>query len=122
MQVARYKKTGGNIVASIRCQPARDGSYTLFLWAANSNKIVREWNGNFINTDDDAYKLPKPNARHNGRLLECMAVVAVPAGAAATVVELSVTQDDKVLASDNRLIPPNSPGGLADIFIQLEQV
>lgn len=121
MKTARFRKTGPNLVASITCTPPRDGSYTLFLWAANSNRVVREWNGNFVNTDDDSYKLPRPNSAHDGRLLECMAVIAVPPGARATVVELTVSQGEKVLARDNRLVPPNSPGGLADIFIQLEQ-
>lgn len=121
MQKALFKKDGGNIVAGVTCAPNRDGSYRLKLWEAGENTIVKEWEGNFINADDDSYKLAKPNHQHDGRLLECMVVVAVPGGVGPATVALAVSQDNVELARDMRNVPPGSPGGLAQLFVELTE-
>lgn len=121
MATARFSGSGGNIVARVTCTPKRDGSYRLKLWEAGENKIVKEWEGNFVNDDDDEFKLSKPNTAHDGRLLECLAVVAVPTGVGPATVALTVLQDDVVLASDSGAIPPGSAGGFADLFVKLEK-
>lgn len=121
MVTARFAKDGGNLVVNVTCTPARDGSYRLKLWEANENKIVKEWEGNFINTDDDEYKLPKPNHQHDGRLLECLLVVSVPGGVGPATVALVVSQDGTELDRHSQTIPPGSAGALADLFVQLKE-
>lgn len=121
MRTARFTKNGGNIVASVTCVPVHDGSYRVRVWKKDENKVVSEWEGNFLNTDDDSYKLPKPNSQHDGRLLECLAVVAVPGGVGPANVELIVTQDNRELARDARPVTPGSPGGIVDLFIGFEE-
>lgn len=121
MQIALYNKNGGNLIATVACEPKRDGSYSLLLWEANENKIVKEWRGNFINTDDDTYVIGKPTRTQDGRMLECLVTVAVPAQVGPVTVSLIVTQDGRTLATDSDLIPPNSPGAMRDLFILLKQ-
>lgn len=123
MKKAKFDPVGRNIVVSVQCQPRRDGSYELRLWEANVNEFVTPspWHGSFTNTDDDDYTLPGPLARNDGRQLQCIAVVAVPPGAKPVAVSLAVTQDDQELARDSAVIPPDSPVGMAHLWIQLEK-
>ena len=121
MQTARFDRRGGFLEVVVSCTPKRDGSYRLILYESSRNQIVQEWPGNFINTDDDLYKLPQPNSAHHGRLLEGMIVVAVPPGAGPATVSIAVTQDGNTLASEDALIPPNAAGALAELFIVLEE-
>lgn len=120
MKTAVFDPAGGSIEVSIATTPKRDGSYDLILWEANENKVIKEWNGNFINTDDDEYKLPKPNAKHDGRLLEAMVVVAVPSGAGSCTVSMTVAQDGEELAREEGTAAPGSGGTLVDLFIKLD--
>jgi hypothetical protein len=48
-------------------------------------------------------------------------VVAVPPGARPVTVSLVVTQDEEELARDSAVIPPGSPIGMANLWIQLEK-
>jgi hypothetical protein len=123
MKTAIFTAAGGKIIASVTCRPRRDGSYELRLWEKDANEFVdpSPWNGNFVNTDDDDYAMPKPNARNDGRQLQCIAVVAVPAGSNPVTVSLLVSQDEKVLARDSAVIPPDTPIGLANLWVQLEK-
>ena len=119
METARFMRAGGNIVVDVSCKPKRDGSYSILLWEAEENTVVSKFPGNFINADDDAYKLKKPNRTHDGRIVECLAVVSVPGGLGPATVKLRVSQDARTLAETQADVPPNSPGGLADLFILL---
>jgi hypothetical protein len=120
MKTATFDPRGGAIEVAIEAVPRRDGSYDLILWKADENKVVKEWSGNFINTDDDEYSLPRPNAKHDGRLLEAMIVVAVPQGAGPCTVSMTVTQDGNQLARDQGTAAPGAGGVLNDLFIKLE--
>lgn len=119
METAHFRPGGGSILGTVTCTPPRDGSYALVLWEADENRVVKEWRGNFINADDDSHRLPKPNGRHDGRLLECLAVVSVPGGLGPATIRLTVSQDDRELATAAGHVPPDSPGGLADLFVRL---
>lgn len=122
MRTATFDEAGGKIIATVKCQPKRDGSYELRLWEADANEFVKPspWHGNFVNTDDDAYPMPGL-ARNDGRQLQCVAVVAVPPGAKPVAVSLIVGQDDQELARDSAVISPDSPIGMASLWIQLEK-
>jgi hypothetical protein len=119
MTTATFDAAGGPITIAVSCQPNRNGSYTLILWEALVNKVVAEFRGNFLNTDDDSYPLDKPNAAHDGRLVEAMVVVAIPAGVGPSDVVLTVSQDGAELARETGTVAPGSPGQLVDLFITL---
>src|SRR4051812_30381406 len=106
MAVAKFDPNGGPINVEVSCDPNRNGSYTIKLWEANSNKVAKKYPGNFLNTADDDYDLDVPNEDHDGRLLEAMVVVAIPPGVGASKVSMVVSQDDNVLASDAGSVPP----------------
>jgi hypothetical protein len=119
VKTARFNPQGGPIVAAVTCVPRRDGSYTLTLWNHNENAFGLRVSGNFINTADDSFTMSTPNSQHNGRLLEVIATVAVPPGTGGSDVCLIVLQDGAELARDCSPIPPNSPAGMADLFVEL---
>lgn len=120
VKTARFDPDGDAINAAITCSPKRDGSYDLILYEKDKNKVVKEWAGNFINTADDDYDLPKPTAKNDGRLLEAMIVVAVPGGAGPCTVSLVVSQGGTELARETGTVAPGTAGGLVDLFIGLE--
>jgi hypothetical protein len=119
MPTARFDPAAGPINVAVSCEPNRNGSYVIKLWEANVNRVVKEFPGNFLNTDDDAFDLDRPNSAHNGRLVEAMVVVAIPAGVGPSTVRLTVSQGGRTLATDSGVVPPNSPGSLVDLFINL---
>jgi hypothetical protein len=121
MNQAVFDPAGGRIEVGVFCAPNRNGSYTIFLWEADKNEIVKEYPGNFINTDDDTYELAKPNARHDGRLVEAMVVVAIPSGVGPSDVTLTIAQDGNELAMETASVLPGSPGQMVDLFIKLRK-
>ncbi|HEV7389296.1 MAG TPA: hypothetical protein VGN73_11855 [Gemmatimonadaceae bacterium] len=120
MAVAKFDPGGGAIKVAVSCDPNRNGSYTIKLWEANANQVIKKYPGNFLNTADDEYTLDPPNSRHDGRLLEGMIVVAVPPGVGPSEVKMVVSQEGTELAEDKRSVVPGSPGELVDLFIELE--
>lgn len=119
MKQATFDPAGGKIEVGVTCDPNRNGSYTIMLWEAGRNEIVKEYPGNFINTDDDTYQLAKPNARHDGRLVEALVVVAIPSGVGPSEVTLTLSQDGKELANESAIVPPGSPGQMVDLYLLL---
>jgi hypothetical protein len=119
MKQATFDPTGGRIEVGVTCDPNRNGSYTIFLWEGGKNEIVKEFPGNFINTDDDSYQLAKPNSRQDGRLVEALVVVAIPSGVGPSDVTLAISQDGNELATESAIVPPGSPGQMVDLFIML---
>jgi hypothetical protein len=118
VKTAHYSSSGGPLTAEVTCAPKRDGSYSLTLWKADENAFAKRWEGNFINTDDDSFKLPGALASQDGRLVEAMCVIAVPHGASRTKATLVIRQDDHELARIAKVVPPG-PGSLVDLFVQL---
>jgi hypothetical protein len=120
MSVARFDPGGGPIKVAVSCVPSRNGSYTIILWEANANEVVKKYPGNFLNTADDEYSLDRPNSAHEGRLLEGMIVVAIPPGVGPSTVSMAVTQDSVELAKESGSVAPGSTGQLVDLFIELQ--
>ena len=120
MHVATFDPAGGPLTVRITCDPNQNGSYRITLWEADENKIVRRFPGNFVNTADDAFELDTPTAEHDGRLVEALAVVAIPGGMGPSDVTVTVLQGGRALASDSAIVPPASPGQMVDLFVALE--
>jgi hypothetical protein len=121
MKSVKFRANGGKIIASVRCEPKRDGAYDLKLWEVNTNGIVppSPWHGNFINVDDDDFALPRPNSANDGRMLQCLVVVAVPPTAKPSTVSLIVTQDDKELGREEKEAPPDSADQTINLWLKL---
>jgi len=119
MPTARFNAAGGPIQVAIACEPNRNGSYRIFLWEVDRNRIVREYAGNFLNPADDVHDLDLPNPQHDGRLVEGMIVVAIPPGTGPSIVSMEIRQDGNLLAREEREVPPDSPGTMVDLFIEL---
>ena len=100
MQTVKFKKNGGPITVEIRAGYAQPGSYSLFLWEANVNKIVFEAKGNFINTDDDKYQLPLPNDVNDGRIIDVVIILVITPPINNYYVEVIVEQDKVVIGKE----------------------
>jgi hypothetical protein len=122
VKIARFDPAGGPITVGVTCTPNRNGSYTIMLWKAGENEVLARYRGNFINTDDDEYDLDGPTGAHKGRLVEALVVVAIPSGVGPSDVTLTLSQDGVELQHETAIVPPGSPGQLADLFVQLESV
>jgi hypothetical protein len=121
MATAVFTKDGGRLSAEVVLSERRDGSYDLRLWHSDLNKKIKEWSGNFKNTDDDRYDLPMPPSVNDGRFVQALVVIAVPTGVNPCVVSLIVRQDGKELAREERLVPPGSVDVLSQLWIDLEE-
>lgn len=118
MKIAQFDPQGGPVTAEVTLSNGKEGSYTLYLWESASNTIVQKWRGNFQNAADDAYELPKPLAKLDGRLVEALVTVARgPAKA-----KLTITQGGEVLQTAELAVPKGAIGVSPDLFIQLEAV
>lgn len=100
MQIAKFKKNGGPIIVDIRAGYAQPGTYSLFLWEANVNKIVLEAKGNFINNDDDKYPLPLPNDLNDGRIIDVGLTFVITPPINNYYAEVIATQDGTIIGKD----------------------
>ncbi len=119
MQTVNFDPAGGPIVVRVECVPNRNGSYKVLLWEAGKNQVVKEYAGNFINADDDAFTLDPPDSAHDGRLVEALVVVAIPSGVGPSDVTLSVLQKGLVLGGDTAIVAPGSPAQMVDLYVKL---
>jgi len=117
--VIRFNKKGGPIVAEATCGQAQQGSYTLTLWEAEENTVVMEKKGNFLNSDDDSYELPKPNGKNEGRLLQCSFRIALIPPINKYAVSVKVTQDGKTLGVVSKSGASDQPTVPVDLFAEL---
>jgi len=120
MKTATFNPSGGPIIAEIRSGFAQPGSYTLLLWEANANLVVMKRDGNFINTADDAYKLPQPNEHNHGRIVECIATVVITPPIKDYQVELAIMQDGNELGGDSASASDASGTVTVDLYVQLD--
>jgi hypothetical protein len=120
MKTVKFKNNGGPIVAEIKCGYAQPGAYALLLWEANVNKIVMERKGNFINPDDDSYKLPSPNADNDGRIVDGLVTIVITPPIKDYRVDLKISQDGNVLGVETA--PGQSDAGtvILELFVKLE--
>lgn len=71
----QFDTSGGPVGVDVRCGQAQDGAYVLTLW--DGNEVVKRWEGNFLNPDDDHYTLPEPTSAHAGRVLQCKFEISI---------------------------------------------
>lgn len=76
MQSITFNENGGPITVTLSAGQAQPGSYVFRLWEANTNQIVLQKQGNFLNDADDSYELPTPNSANDGRLIQGILTVA----------------------------------------------
>jgi hypothetical protein len=120
MKKVVFDPDGGPLVAEVQSGFAQPGSYTVYLWEAHANKVLMKARGNFINTDDDAYKLPRPNIQNEDRLVECIATVSITPPLRDYNLRLSIMQDGREIGFDEATGKAADPTATADLFVQLE--
>jgi len=97
MEIVKFKKSGGPLYVEVIGGEAQPGSYSLFLWEADGNKIAFEVHGNFLSPDDDTHKLPLPNEANNGRTIDVGITFVITPPIKNYYAELKITQDDKII-------------------------
>ncbi len=119
MNVVVFDPDGGPVLAGVTSGFAQLGSYTILLWEAHVNKIVLQKKGNFINPDDDTYKLPRPNRVNIDRIVECLTTLAITPPIEEYRVRLSIFQDGKEIGFDEVSGKTTDPSVTLDQFVQL---
>lgn len=121
MQTVPFDRAGGPLFAELRSGFANPGSYTLILWERDSNeKAMPDRTGNFINCDDDVYRLdgesPAPN---DGRIVEAFVTVSPPPGERRYAVTLRILQNDHLLGDVSYSGETDLPTVTIDLFARL---
>lgn len=120
-QTATFNPAGGPLSATITSGQAQPGSYELLLWEANSNKILMDERGNFLNADDDTFELPQPNSANDGRIVECIATAVITPPITNYALRLSIQQDGVEIGFDVSADKAKTPTVTADLFVQLQE-
>jgi hypothetical protein len=120
VETIRFRKDGEPVIVEVTCGHAQEGAYAILLWERDENKILMEKRGNFINTDDDAYELPKPNAGNAGRLVECICTVVITPPIDKFAVFLTFTQAGRNLGVVSASGESSEPAVTVDLFATLE--
>ncbi len=119
MKKIKFNKDGGKLSVEVICGYAQPGSYDLILWEPLENKKVKEWSGNFINTQDDRYDLPQPLKDNHERIVECFVTVAILPPMKNYYVELKVMQDGTVVGTEFVSGESDQPAVTVDLFFRL---
>ena len=120
METVRFNKSGGPITVAITSGYAQPGSYYFILWEANSNRVVTEKKGNFINTEDDSYILPDPAVKNDGRLIDFGIKLTIIPPENQYNIEVSVTQDGNQIGNATQTGTSSNKCENIQIFIQLK--
>lgn len=123
MKTVRFSTTGGRVTASVKIAAKREGSYELRLWEKETNALVGEspWRGTFLNNDTDDWWLPRPNADNDGRMLQCVIVLSLPADVRTTLVSLVLTQDGEEIGREAKDIPEGVEDHTLSLWVQLRK-
>ena len=121
METAKYNKNGGAIFAEIKSGFAQPGSYSIFLWEANVNQVVERHEGNFINTDDDKYKLPEPIVENDGRIVDVGVTFILTPPIKDYFAELIITQDGNKIGGDQEQGTTDERTKSLKLMVQLVQ-
>ena len=116
-----FNKNGGPIFAEVSAGQAQTGSYDLKLWEADKNVIVKRWEGDFLNPDDDKYKLPGTNEENNKRQVQAVVVIALLAPIDRYSATLTITQDGNELDKVTIANQTNDPSVILNLYTTLEQ-
>jgi len=77
LKEVEFDLDGPPLTAEVRSGFGQLGSYRLLLWEAESNVVLEDWPGNFLNPDDDEYPLPGPPAHQHNRICEALISLAL---------------------------------------------
>lgn len=121
METAKFKKDGGAIFAEIKSGYAQPGSYSIFLWEANENRVIVKHEGNFINTDDDKYKLPEPIVENNGRIVDVGITFKITPPIKDYFTQVIITQDGNKIGSDQQQGTTEEQTKSLKLLVQLVQ-
>lgn len=123
MKVVKFSTTGGRVTASVKVAAKRDGSYELRLWEKETNAQVAgsPWSGTFVNNDDDDYPLPRPNVENDGRILQGVITLSMPADVRSAAVSLVLTQDGEEIGREAKDIPEGVEDHQMSLWIQLRK-
>lgn len=119
METSKFKKDGGAIYAEVKAGYAQPGSYTIFLWEANANRVVEKYEGNFINTDDDKFKLPEPIKENNGRIVDVGITFKIVPPIKDYFAEVIITQDGNKIGGDEQQGITNEQTKSLKLLVQL---
>jgi hypothetical protein len=99
----RFAPAGGALQAGIQFKSKQVGVYSLFLWEAESNRILMERRGNNDNPEDDVHALPLPALDNKGRIAQWDITLIDPEPESSPtetyLVEVSIQQDGETLGT-----------------------
>ena len=123
MKNVRFSASGGRVSVAVKVTPKREGSYELRLWEKESNALVgpSPFMGHFLNNDTDEWPLPRPNADNDGRLLQCIVVLALPPDVRPATVSVVVLQDGEEIGREAKPVPEGVEDHQATLWIQLRK-
>ena len=123
MKIVKFSTTGGRLTASVKVAAKRDGSYELRLWEKETNGMVggSPWVGTFVNNDDDNFSLPRPNIENDGRILQCVITLSLPADVRSAAVSLVLTQDGEEIGREAKDIPEGIEDHQISLWVQLRK-
>ena len=121
MEIAKFKKEGGDIYFEVKSGYAQPGSYSVFIWEEKENRIIKKYEGNFINTEDDKYKLPSPASENNGRIIDVGVVFIMVPPIKNYSTELLVTQSGNRIGFDKETGETNDRSKFVKLMVQLMQ-
>jgi len=120
MNTIKFHRGGGPVSVKISAGYAQPGAYTLIVWEANSNAIVLQKKGNFINAEDDVYFLPTPVDVNQGRIVDCLVTVVITPPIRDYAISLELNQDGKKLHDERVAGQTDDPHLSARLFVKLE--
>ncbi len=123
MKSVRFSTSGGRLFASVKVSAKREGSYELRLWERETNALVAPspMLGHFLNNDTDEWPLSRPNADNDGRMLQCVVVLSLPADVRAATVSLIIRQDGDEIGREAKEIPEGVEDHQMSLWIQLRK-
>ena len=121
MQTANFKKDGGAISVEIKSGFAQPGSYSIFLWEANSNRVLNKYEGNFINTDDDKFELPLPVTDNDERIIDAGITFKMTPPVSDYFAEIIVTQDGHKIGGDQEQGKTDDQTKSLKLMVKLQQ-
>ena len=123
MKIVRFSTTGGRVSASVKVAAKREGSYELRMWEKETNSLVggSPWRGTFLNNDTDDWWLPRPNLENDGRLLQCVVTLSLPADVRSAAVSLVLMQDGEEIGREAKDIPEGVEDHQLSLWVQLRK-
>ncbi len=109
----KYSSTSGQNINAV---------YTYRLWAATSNAVISEHQGNNMNDEDDVYWLPTPSIGNDGRIIELFSTLKNnDSNPTPLRIEVEVCQGGATIATvTDQMELPGEAVQFSQFFIQLK--